>query len=376
MLAVVNLAAAVGRRVGMLVAPCPFLALAIIVYAVPEILYARLPTLTLHVVALFLTCMVCAGLNTRRRVFAISTVLVTLVCYGVGSYYAIECIRGATDYHAYASMEQRLSYEQRRDELPRRLGLGSSGELVATFDESHLSEVEDALREDRHANAFDPKAGEIRAAALEELHEHQVSVFVENRAFGVMRMRPTYMYQEQKTVAMPKEGWELQKSEPYWGWERKRYSDFPWSFHRNSLAHFLSPIRYGYQKDRRHVAGFQAHQFSSLPGLPSDELPVKRYRVLRLELVSLLTHDEPAVYVTENLPRMDKVRDVPVRSLDEFERSGLRRLWQGDDVKVSVEGNQVRLLGSIRAGKQCLSCHDAKRGDLLGAFSYRLTSEP
>jgi len=30
------------------------------------------------------------------------------------------------------------------------------------------------------------------------------------------------------------------------------------------------------------------------------------------------------------------------------------------------------MLGSLRAAKQCLECHTAKRGDLLGAFSYVL----
>lgn len=29
--------------------------------------------------------------------------------------------------------------------------------------------------------------------------------------------------------------------------------------------------------------------------------------------------------------------------------------------------------GAIRAARQCLACHDAERGDLLGAFSYRMT---
>jgi hypothetical protein len=31
------------------------------------------------------------------------------------------------------------------------------------------------------------------------------------------------------------------------------------------------------------------------------------------------------------------------------------------------------MLGSLRAAKQCLDCHNVQRGELLGAFSYRLT---
>jgi hypothetical protein len=240
--------------------------------------------------------------------------------------------------------------------------------------------VEDLLEEDHYSRYFtDGSAGPgERTTALEELHERQVAIFVMSPSFGVARIRsPLFVARSpvSTSVEMPASGFAVKP----WEFDRKvskPLSDITWSLHRDSIANFLSPTRFGYAKDRRHVAGFQSHQFGLPLGVTITKAPAKQYRLQKLELVSLLTHDEPAVYVTENLPRMDKVRDVPVRSLDEFERSGLQRLWQGDDLKVSEEGNRVRLLGSIRAGKQCLVCHDAQRGDLLGAFSYRLTSEP
>lgn len=32
------------------------------------------------------------------------------------------------------------------------------------------------------------------------------------------------------------------------------------------------------------------------------------------------------------------------------------------------------VLGAIRSGKQCLSCHEGERGELLGAFLYTLAA--
>ncbi len=44
----------------------------------------------------------------------------------------------------------------------------------------------------------------------------------------------------------------------------------------------------------------------------------------------------------------------------------------GDDLVTESSGDRIRMMGSLRAAKQCLECHDAKRGDLLGAFSWDL----
>ena len=67
---------------------------------------------------------------------------------------------------------------------------------------------------------------------------------------------------------------------------------------------------------------------------------------------------------------MDLLQGVPLRPLDEFEHLSLPRLGQGEDLIVMQAASRLRVLGAIRAGKQCLSCHEAQRGDLLGAFSY------
>jgi hypothetical protein len=120
------------------------------------------------------------------------------------------------------------------------------------------------------------------------------------------------------------------------------------------------------------VAGFIAHAFHH-PPLASLEDPQK-WTIDRLELVSLLHFDEPRVYLLDHLPRMDQLSSetVPTRPLDEFESTALVQLRTDEDLVVTHVGPAYRMLGSLRAAKQCQQCHTAERGDLLGAFSYAL----
>lgn len=69
---------------------------------------------------------------------------------------------------------------------------------------------------------------------------------------------------------------------------------------------------------------------------------------------------------------MDDLENTPQRSLDFFESAGLQKLQSGKDLFVRNEKETIRMLGAVRAQKQCLSCHDVAVGRLLGAFSYTL----
>src|SRR5262249_24914209 len=93
-----------------------------------------------------------------------------------------------------------------------------------------------------------------------------------------------------------------------------------------------------------------------------------------LDLLGIVVHADPVVYVTDNLPRMDELRGAPTRPLDDFEQAGLKALRAGDDlfIRDRVEGRRV--LGAIRSAEQCVDCHGGERGYLLGAFSYTLTA--
>lgn len=67
---------------------------------------------------------------------------------------------------------------------------------------------------------------------------------------------------------------------------------------------------------------------------------------------------------------MKELTNASTRPIDEFERQGLPKLRNGDEIVVESKLNSIRMVGAVRAAKQCLDCHAVRRGDLLGAFSY------
>jgi hypothetical protein len=136
--------------------------------------------------------------------------------------------------------------------------------------------------------------------------------------------------------------------------------------HDDGVLDFLNPKGFGFAKDRQHVAGFQKHGMSKVPETSES------WSVAHLELVGLVVHEKPVVYVTANLPQMDEVQDAPTRPLDSFELEALGALRDGEDLFFRGSEDKARMVGSIRAVEQCIVCHGGNRGDLLGAFSYGL----
>src|SRR5262245_31755132 len=143
--------------------------------------------------------------------------------------------------------------------------------------------------------------------------------------------------------------------------------------HTDSIVDFAHSKGFGWAPEHKRVAGFRPHRMKDLP--QQRELDESNWKVLRVELVSLLKADTPGVYLSRHLPRMDELRDARTRPLDEFERDALPSLQVGEDLVSARSNGHLRVLGSIRAGESCLKCHDAQRGDLLGAFTYALKRE-
>ncbi|HEV3385359.1 MAG TPA: hypothetical protein VG097_11140 [Gemmata sp.] len=144
-------------------------------------------------------------------------------------------------------------------------------------------------------------------------------------------------------------------------------------YHDGGLSDFLYPRGFGYVKDREHVAGFKPHGFRHL-GVAEHER--WHWRVQHVQLIGILQREQPVVYLTDKLPSMEQVRQGQTRALDYFEVSALPALCDGEDLYIVNKDNTIRMLGAIRGTKVCLQCHDAKVGDLLGAFSYTLRPAP
>ncbi|MEP2309102.1 MAG: hypothetical protein ABJH87_11055, partial [Rhodopirellula bahusiensis] len=94
-----------------------------------------------------------------------------------------------------------------------------------------------------------------------------------------------------------------------------------------------------------------------------------------VQLVSLQQFDPPVAYDESELPRMHQLQSdqVPTRSLTEFEVDAIGRLRAGAELIEKQIATQMFLLGAIRASGECMECHTAESGDVLGAFTYRLS---
>jgi hypothetical protein len=293
------------------------------------------------------------------------------------------------------SIADRLSYETKQPvvaakqsstrtlaintEWPPKHRLGSSQTA-----QDRLATLEEHVQWDAERNRY-------RSWMLKNLHEASVSDFINSPGFGVTRMtgptRTNVAAPEAKLVGQPPAEYEPpDRSTPSKEIDVAATNDkvvmgkAPQSplqeLHENGFIDFVNARGFGYFKDRNHVAGFQTHQFREIPKYESKDKENPRWRIQRLELVSLLKFAQPAVYLSEHLPRMDELREAKTRALDEFEKRGLQSLRQGEDLEYEATADRIRMMGSIRCLQQCTDCHYVSRGDLLGAFSYVLKRVP
>jgi hypothetical protein len=255
------------------------------------------------------------------------------------------------------SLAHRLEYEK---DAPR---LAPPSTKLGTAPARSLDEFEAVLNQ------------RWRTHDLRMIHSREYERFVRSMGFGVMRMpRPS-----SRRVRRPPLR-DLAFNEP---WPDEGVDEPTWQFdfgEGNSAAHlhkvsrgdFLDADGFGHIVERQRTAGFIEHgmHYAPVHGLKDED----SWTIDQLELVSLLKFDAPRVYVLDHLPRMDQLSsdDVPTRELDAFETKALARLRSEEDVVIEQQDDVYRMLGSLRAAKQCLDCHSARRGELLGAFTYVL----
>lgn len=300
----------------------------------------------------------------RARIFVALSCLATLTAYGIIGGSALQGLMQLREKFPYESMEARLP--------PFR---AVSGWLLPEPALERLDSLEELLA-GQEAGTWSDR---MRVHHLEELHERTVKVFAKSPGFGVARMiRPsehTLRRGLRAEESIPQPGtrvtftWSTGELEELV--QPRPGDDFRqnWQMHSTSIVDFANVRGFGYVKDRQHVAGFQAHQFSRVP--ESD----RRWVLRTVDLMGLVVHDRPVVYVTANLPRMEELRGTPKRPPDDFEALGLVAIRGGDDLFVRDATEGRRMLGAIRSARQCIACHEGERGDLLGAFSYTLTRE-
>jgi len=302
--------------------------------------------------------------------------LVTVLMFiAVGSRGVWQASRARAE-NPFESIADRLAYES-----PWTVADGGSSDPRLTeTGRTRLKRTEQLVEQHMH-RVISPYGR--RTEVLQRVHSSHVRQFIESDGFGVFRMRATMdavRLPEPIPIPQPDAGTRGDDEEGSTDQRAPRWTvlamtdeidkDRAW-LHNSSVRQFTNPAGYGLFRDREHVAGFRPHRFKELPHRVTRKSE-KAWSLARVELVSLLKHERPGVYESDNLPRMDELRSSSLRPLDEFEQSALGRLEQGEDLVASSDGSLIRMLGSLRAVKQCRQCHSVKRGTLLGAFSYRL----
>lgn len=305
--------------------------------------------LTLQVLLLAIAFWLCCRPGIRRQQVVLYSLAATALAYvlvGVGS---LPFLDQEAARYPFESMADRLAYES----------VAQGREPAESVPAEELNRLEKEL------GPVEPPRW------LVEVHAGHVHSFINSPGFGVGRVirpsKPLRFDKGPESISFPAEEYE----DP-----SKEYSPLPppaapgskelAEFHLTGLLDFINKDGFGLIRDRQHVAGFEAH------GIKWMHSAGEGWSIQKLELVSLLKHEKPAVYLSNNLPRMDELRSVPTRSLAGWEQDMLGQLRAGKDQSVTYRDDRIRMLGSIRAASQCLACHEVKRGTLLGAFSYQL----
>jgi uncharacterized protein DUF3365 len=220
-----------------------------------------------------------------------------------------------------------------------------------------------------------------RQRVLAELHSQTLAEFVAANGFGASRMKGLRRWELARAVFPPAEPLPEGRStddstatEHSDSFNSASNTDANHSVellnHGDVIGQFTASTRGAYIPAWQQASGFLPHEMHRSPLLPSDS--VVDWQLTRLELVSLLKFAKPCVYESNRLPRMEELRNTTTRPLDDFEQRGLQQLRDGRETAVIPQVNIIRMLGALRATKQCLACHSARTGELLGAFSYRL----
>ncbi|MCA9101845.1 MAG: hypothetical protein KDA63_11870 [Planctomycetales bacterium] len=310
----------------------------------------------------------------RRPLGVRTIVMLTIICacvsLVVGVYPGIAESRrllALRDEFPIQPLDTRLGYERNRP---------MEGDAPAVLNANVSTELND------WENEISSSWLDYRALQFLRIHDHQYELFVRASGFGVTRMMRPWLEELRRPPLRDIDFDETRvaNAETAWnGWraiDQLGTSQQPEHLHRASRTDFFDPDGFGAMVAPHQAVGFVEHGFhySPLDAMTNRE----SWTIARLELVGLLKFDEPRVYVLDHLPRMDQISndDVPTRALDSFETAALAQLWTDEDIVVARDGRQLRMLGSLRAATACLDCHDARRGDLLGAFSYELQMAP
>jgi len=296
---------------------------------------------------------------------------------------AVVCAAGGRGVLRADQMSLEYPFESLAERLKPAAAVPAAAPELTRSGEKALLRVEGKLQRSQNRTW---RGYSHRRASLEMIHASQVLRFVSSEGFGFGRMlgpdieaarianlrtRPQPVALLSGSADSTGNRSDLWLPLPTWPGPKPALDDL----HENMSHDFADPKTYGWVRDLEHVTGFRPHAVGDLAShtrrfKTSVAGQGSSWQLERIELVSLLKSAEPGVYVSENLPRMDELAGAGRRSLDGFETIALRELQNGESLVIRSQGERVKMMGALRAAKQCSLCHEVPRGTLLGAFSY------
>jgi hypothetical protein len=341
-------------------------------------LFCFSPALALQCVLTAVFTMACAAFRWKPRSVFFAAVGAMIASYGlvIGmSVSELHTLARLREKYPVESLSNRLAYESR--------GRGVRPDAAVEPQERHFSSDVELHLAKFDAESFHGRSN-MRQYMLSSLHVRSADAFVVARGFGPVRMLGV----RAERIELPEPG-PIPLPSPTEQYVPDHESSLPIveenvpdrqqpgrnglvALHSEGLEDLFDSGRMGYVRDRDHVAGFLSHRFTRMPGLAREDQPQSAWQVVRLELVSLLRHEDQAAYVSKNLPEMDRLEEIPTRALNDFERRSIERLRSQEDVVIDEAPDRIQMVGSLRAAKSCLQCHSVQRGDLLGALTYEL----
>jgi hypothetical protein len=130
--------------------------------------------------------------------------------------------------------------------------------------------------------------------------------------------------------------------------------------------------------------GFGKTRLPPMSGILHREVEGTKQFIVGIQLIGIARHNPPRVFSDAmgmsifHVPNKQDPRPrIAGRVMTAWERQALRDLDAGQRLVVRKEGKHTDVIGPIRAGGECLGCHNNKRaGDMLGALVYSLAPIP
>jgi hypothetical protein len=310
----------------------------------------------LHAVLNLLVSIVGLRLKLAPRSFALALVVLAFVAYSyffVSKYEKLQQLQDLREQYPETSLESRLEFEQ-----------ANRSEVGGT--EALSQNLQVSLRLNTFETRDSPVEELWRVSALSRLHSHFYEYFIATEGFGPARMAGMFTPNE-KYFSFERHPRPLPIA---LGDEIETEADGE-DLHDKVMTDFFKKESFGKIVGSKRAIGFEPHGPTDLKQEIGTAIEnAATWQLTRLELVSLLRHNEPRVYVAETIPLMNELEDIPHRALNEFEAKALPQLETERDTVIKETLAGAVMLGAVRAGNDCLQCHNGPRGKLLGAFSY------